>query len=493
MNFHLSSQQEGINNKDKALLLGILFIPCILIQQTLNNDIWFILNNGRYIFQYGIPHMEPFTLHQGLSYVMQQWLTSVIFWAIYGKLGILGLNALIVIIFAAIIWTVFNICLRISKGNLFVSFTVTLFSSIFTSIFMVQRPFIFFILIIAIQIYLLESYIAEKRLKYLLPLPLLSVLLVNFQAAMWPVLFVIIAPYVIDSFKFKLFALKGQGYPKRALFIVLAIMILAGIINPYGIDGMTYLFRSYGYQEINIYVNEMKPMNINDLAGKIFFSGVFCVIMTYFIYKKGDTRLRYVLLTIGTIIMTFSSGRSFSIFCICGIAPLAYFLRGVKVTESKMRKEGNGKTVLIRGILIFIISILAVFTLYGNYHNALKEMQVASLSGAVNYVLNNNNIDNIVLYAGYNDGGYAEFRGLKPYIDPRAEVFVKKNNKKEDIMKEYILLQSGSTYYRKFLDKYNFTHLIVSKGDILFSYLFYDADYKITYSNKEYRVYEKIK
>lgn len=60
-------------------------------------------------------------------------------------------------------------------------------------------------------------------------------------------------------------------------------------------------------------------------------------------------------------------------------------------------------------------------------------------------------------------------------------------------MREYVLLQSGGIYYRNVLDKYNFTHLIVSKGDILFSYLLHDKDYRIVYSNKDYRVYAKIK
>lgn len=493
MNMYLSSSQGEISNKDKAIILWILFIPCILISQKLNNDIWFLLNNGRYVFQYGIPHIDPFTIHKGLSYVMQQWFSSVIFWAVYSKFGTIGLTILIIAIFAGIIWTVFNICLRISRDNFFVSFAVTLYSSIFISIFMVQRPFIFFLLLIAIEIYLLECYISEKSIKYLLPLPVLSVLLVNLQAAMWPVLFIIIFPYIIDSFEFKFFKIKGQGYPKRAFLIVVAIMLVAGIINPYGIDGMMYLFRSYGYPEISNLVYEMKAPDINNLLGKIFFSGIFGVMLMYFIYKKGDTRVRYVLLTIGTIIMALSSLRSFSIFCICGIAPLAYYLRDARVPENKLWKAGSAQTVLIRRILAISICVLVVFNIYGNYRNARKEAQEALLPGAVSYILNNADKDNIILYTGYDDGPYAEFMGLKPYIDARAEVFVKKNNRKADIMKEYMLLQCGSEYYRNVLDKYNFTHLIVSKDDILFNYLLYDKEYKVAYSNKDYRVYEKIK
>ena len=39
--------------------------------------------------------------------------------------------------------------------------------------------------------------------------------------------------------------------------------------------------------------------------------------------------------------------------------------------------------------------------------------------------------NDLKIYAGYNDGGYVEFRGYKSYLDPRAEVLLKNNNGKE--------------------------------------------------------------
>jgi hypothetical protein len=96
----------------------------------------------------------------------------------------------------------------------------------------------------------------------------------------------------------------------------------------------------------------------------------------------------------------------------------------------------------------------------------------------------------MVLYTGYDDGGYAEFMGFRPYIDPRAEVFVQKNNKTRDIMKEYFLLQTGGLYYKELLDEYHFTHLVVSDYDILHTYLPYDSDYRLVYDDGEYFVYQ---
>ena len=105
--------------------------------------------------------------------------------------------------------------------------------------------------------------------------------------------------------------------------------------------------------------------------------------------------------------------------------------------------------------------------------------------------LKNAEVEEVVLYTGYNDGGLAEFRGIASYIDPRAEVFVKKNNKKEDVMNEYYQLQTGIQYYKSFLNKYGFTHIIVKEDDILNAYLPYDADYEQVYSNEDYSLYTK--
>ena len=39
------------------------------------------------------------------------------------------------------------------------------------------------------------------------------------------------------------------------------------------------------------------------------------------------------------------------------------------------------------------------------------------------------------VFTSFNDGGYVEFQRYRAYIDPGAEVFLKINNKKEDIYK----------------------------------------------------------
>ena len=77
------------------LFFIIPIIICIIKTINLDNDIWFLLNHGKYVLSHGIPTIEPFTIHSNLSFVMQQWLTSSIFWIIYKNIGPWGLVGLV--------------------------------------------------------------------------------------------------------------------------------------------------------------------------------------------------------------------------------------------------------------------------------------------------------------------------------------------------------------------------------------------------------------
>lgn len=487
------TNEYGIQNyvikKDKKILMTLMVVPCLLIQRVLDNDIWFLLNSGRYVMNYGIPHIEPFTIHANMEFVMQQWLSSVIFWITYYNFGETGLFILIMICYTLIVIIMYKLTSLITNNNIFISFAVTIIFSIFIRFFMVTRPMIFTILFVILELYSLELFITIKSNKYLLILPVISVLMINLHAAMWPILFIILAPYIVNSFNFKIKSIYEQGYEKKIFFIAILAMILVAFINPYGIKSMTYLFRSYGYSEISGIVSEMQPPNINRATGIIIYSLIFINVLVYCFYRKGITKIRYFLLTIGTGIMVLSSIRSFPFFIVCSLFSLAYYLKDVKLKA--ISDDTSPKVIRLRKILISAIVVLTIFAFSISADNKERISKISDLNFAVDYILDNENASNVILYTGYNDGGLTEFRGLPSYIDPRAEVFVKKNNNKYDIMKEYVEMQNGELYYKKVLDKYSFTYLLVSSPDILNTYMPYDNDYEVKYSNEHYMVYKK--
>lgn len=484
----LTAGRNIIGRNAKLLLILLLFLPCLFIHTDLDNDIWFLLNSGRYVLQHGIPTIEPFTLHENMRFMMQQWLSGVIFLGVYTKLGAAGLLALVFLVFVCIVAVTHRLARFISGGNPVSAWIAAFCTSALLAVFMITRPLIFTLLVLIVELYLLERFIAARKAAFLIPLPFLSALLINLHAAMWPMQFVLLLPYFIDSFRFQIGVIRGQGYPKKALFPAAGAMFAAGFLNPYGWSAMTYLFRSYGYFEIN-QVNEMLPANINDMLGKVIFGTLFLVAAIYLFYRKGKTRLRYALLTAGTAVLALSSTRSFPLLVLCAFFPLAYYLKDISIPENKMKRPKS--TRLLRTALIVLLSGMIIYVLGGRYVSFANTEPFPACARAVAFLTASEDRERMRLYTGYNDGGFAEFMGLRPYIDPRAEVFVKKSNGVADIMQEYYGLQTGKLFYKDVLEKYGFTHLLVSSGDILNTYLPHDGDYALVYEDESYAIYRK--
>lgn len=479
---------KNINANDKRILFLLLFLPCLLIRRVLDNDTWFLLNSGRYVMEHGIPHIEPFSIHENMEFVMQQWLTDVMFWNVYNRFGENGLYLIIFLCYGIIIFLMYKLTMKVSQENIFVSFIVTLLSSILVYTYMVARPTIFTLVIVMIELNLLEDYATYRNRNNLLLLPILSLLMINLHAALWPILFVIILPYVMDSFNLKIGPFDDDGYGSKYLFFSVLAMLAAAFVNPYGTDAMMYLIRSTGYPEMNNIV-EIMPPSINNLSGVLIFLYITIVVFTYLLYRKGQTKVRYILLTAGTIYMVLSSIRNITYFSICALFPIAFYLKEFSLKES-FNNNKKRKKILRISLIVSIITIICItnFIMAKNKNTYTKYLD---LNNTIDYILNNEDISNIVVYTGFNDGAFVQFRGLSSYIDPRAEVYFEKHNKKEDIFNEYFDLQNGRVHYKKILDKYNFTHLIVSKNDILYAYLADDNDYDLIYSNEKYHLYKK--
>lgn len=463
------------------------------------NDIWFLLNHGRYILNNGFPIIEPFTIHHNFSFVMQQWLSSIIFYLSYSLLGKYGLLILTLLVTAYIIFISYKLCMLLSNNRYSLSVLITtIMTSLLAYYFITSRPHIFTYAIIITEIYLLEKYIKEKDKKYLYGLPILSLLQINLHASMFFMQFAFLLPYIIDSFHYKIGPLESEGYKKKPLFITGIIMFLVGFLNPYGIDGVTYIFRSFGNSYINELVNEMAPLLVSDLVGKVCLFIIFAIICIYIFYKKSKIRPRYFYLLIGTIYLTFTAYKGLAYLLIGGILPLAYYLKNAfkKNEEQKnIRKYKyllNSSCLVLIGLLILIGTNSLVFTY------KYKE--------GIDYILEDNKASNITLYTGYNEGSYPEWKGIRCYIDPRAEVFLKENNEKKDIMEEYYLLQNGKLNIANFLEEYKFSHLLIPESDYLYQNMDEIDNYKIIYENTstnefgldylnkkmKYRIYQRI-
>ena len=538
----------------KGLLILTALIGVFIKKWTIDNDTWFILNCGRYVIDHGIPHIEFASMHEDLHYVMEQWLTAVIFWKVYSWFSFDGIFTVTWIVGVLIFLVYHRICLMISDGNNYVSFVMTLIVCMITTLpFIVTRPQIFSMLLLLIETLILEKVsrnISTNR--WLLILPIISIACVNLHSAMWPLTLIIILPFAAESFLSKLHLINStsQLSVKTAIFTMI-IVFLAGFVNPYGWEAMTFVFYSYD-PTIHNYIVEVSPTSISYSVGKVFFLTAAGLIV---MYSRKKLPIRYLLLSLGFAIIGISTFRGTFFFFMFATLPIAYackdrqpsivfnksifsnskvllLLFSICVLESlKFFLDSNFNFTIFRANQIFLLLMflcLLGFVLFYRIDNRRFSLEIPVLSlksvavflflqlfflrisippteknstfepykPAIDFLLEHNQANQIVLWTGFHSGGYAGFRGIKYYIDARPEIFAKSNNLKSDIISEYFALRFGTLDYREFFKRYKFTHIMVTSNDrLLYILLTEDDHYRMIFDDEKIkcRIFEPIK
>lgn len=456
--------------------------------KSLDNDIWYLLSEGRYIVQNGIYHIDPLSMHTGLQVVVQNWLSASILWITFSTFGEMGIITLILILNFFIMYICYKLCMVISDNNPLLSLaTAFATDAILIPNYIVTRPQVFSFVLLLSVLYVLELYIKNDNGKYLIWIPILSFIEANLHASLWWMIFLFILPYLIDGLKVKF--LKTQGYRLKPLIIAVLVALAVGMINPYGYKMATFIFKSYGNSYMHSFISELLPFSINMDLSRQMLVLIILIPLCLVYFREGKVRLRYICLFCGTLLLGLMSVKAFSHFILVSIFPLAYFFKDMfpnKIYDllNEMKKIVNWMFCPFT-ILVLCIGLVYYFTNKPRVelkHNASKVFDLID---------NNFNDKNITIYSSFNDGGYVEYRGYKPYIDPRAEVFLKANNKKDDIFIENFKLSSGELKVDKFLEKYNFSFILVSQSDYLYNNLSDIKTYFIIFEDTEnkYRLY----
>ncbi len=458
----------------------IFIIPFIFVcyeNKTPDNDIWFLLNNGRYVLEHGFPTIDPFSIHEGLSYVMQQWLSAVIYFLIFKWFGKTGLLIFIYVVSFIILYFLYKLFYRVNDNKVIAILLSSLCVCLIED-YIVLRPQVFTYLILIIEIYLLESYVKTKNNKYLFVLPVLSMLLINLHSAMWYMQFVFMLPFIVNSFKIK--GITIDSYKLKPILIIVLFMLMVGFINPYGMDAMTMIFKSYGVSDFNKYISEMKNPVTSDYFFIVVMGISFIILCCCNFFKKCKLDVRHYCFICGTFILFSLHVKCFPYFIIISLYAFAYLIRKVKI---KNILDNKIVFAIYRGVA-FGLSVMLVGSFIYTSYLSIKYYDFKSQYAleVTDYLLEHYNVSEVKLYNEFDDGGYISYKGIKVYIDGRAEVFIKRFNEKEDIFKEAMMLKNCSDEeLEKFINKYEFTHMFVYTYSNLDEYMKTHSDYEVKY------------
>lgn len=521
--------EQTLANKDKKLsdkiikimtaVISVLpFFSLFMAKWQTDNDTYWIIKTGEYICKNGIPTKDFLTFHTDMDLVVQQWLSDVIFYKLYNAMGFLGPMLVVILMYCIFILLFKKLCMQISNKPIVASFA-TFAAALAMGDFFVTRPQIFTYSIILVELICLEKYIKSESVRYLIPLPVLSILVVNLHASMWTMLFIVLLPFLANALPIKI---KGKSIAcckLLPLIIVMIIMAVCGLLTPYGIKGLSFLFTTSIGDKVNSSISELKPLTLSPSISSVsdFFElGV--ILAIYLFYKKGKTNLRYVLLTAGTALMMMMYIKLIPYFIICAIPSTLKYIDNInyrKIAEKLIQKDqesrkaenkDNSKGLIkITVLLIIVFSVGIVGVLANSCYNEISDFvkydggdkATVALDKTINKMqadVDQSNVE-LKLYNGFNVGGYLEFKGYTTYIDARADSFVKEANHEYDYLTEYMKLSDGKKNYKKVFKKYGFNYAIIDRSSEkpIYINLMNDGDYKLIYKNKYYAAFKKVK
>lgn len=471
----------------KYIVLFFPFVVACFQLRHLDNDFFFLYPTGEYILNHGFPHTDFLSMHSNMKIVVQQWLSSVIFYLSYSKLGKIGLFALLYASFAGICFFTYRLNILISKNELIAVFMSTISSTIIFAPLIVTRPQTFTYLLLLIELYLLEKHVQTKKIRYLIGLPLISLAIINLHASMWSMMFIFMLPFIAGAIPVHYRAIKHEAEGNLLyLLLSMALSAAAGFINPYGMENVFYLFSSYGDTKLNDTIAEMLPTNITTTYGKILIGILLLMGIAVFFFKKNAFSVRHFCLFFGTLILGFLHRKGTPYFFIFGMSAFTYAIKDfeLKLPEKLTSRITKTAKVLIAAILIITTgftcgnSLLKSIDSNRGFWSHYKDLD------AIIAILKESE-EPVILYANFNDGQYFEYNGFHPYIDGRAELFLEQNNKEFDYYGEWCDLRSAKVYYRDFLDKYGFNYVVLGEATdrYLFASIIRDDDFEIKYQN----------
>lgn len=538
-----------LNIVEKGVFFSFLFCIALFQKWTLDSDGWFILNSGRLIEESGLPYSEPFTMHKGLDFVLEQWLTDILYWNVFSIFGKEALLTLVFLIGCLIIFLYYRIGMLITNQNKPASFLLSVCTSLlFVPYFIVIRPQILSSLLLLLEIYCLESYIQSKKRLYLFLLPVIALLLVNLHSALFPMCFILLLPYIVEGILSHVnSSLFQKTFSLSLLLKTSVLMFFVGFLNPYGWDAMSFVFVSYD-PEIHQNIMECAPSTL-DKSYFLFFYICLSIVSCSLVRMP----VRYIFLSLGTAIMALMAIRSQFLFALFGTYPILYALKNwvpfnlYQEVMDEGKKVSFGKKALIIllnlvflcaciyllsmdglerfpvvALLVICLSIsfsilyilffkkhtkrffhinlkyillpilCVIFLFFAKYYDKqMEDSTEEEYKEAIDFLMEEkkNNQKEIVLWTGMNSGAYAEYRGFEAYFDARPEVFAPSNHhqgEERNIAKEYFDTRNDLIDYDSIFKKYHITHILVTPGDIApYISLPHDSRYRMIYEGKD--------
>lgn len=241
------------------ILAGAVFL--LLVPYVGDNDFWFHLRTGEFMWEKGIfPRTDPFSFTAlGVSWVNHEWSAQLLFYATL-KWG--GFRAISVLV--GLVGVMFFVVLtRRSCFHSWLTPVLIVVAAYALQPFFVPRPQIFAYVLAAAFIVCLKVFIEEYDKRYLLMVPLVVGVWGNVHASVVIVPLVYGAILGAEVLARLVPSMASYRMARRDLVILIGVMVLSSglsLANPFGVSVYEYAFQPLRHREAYHTLIETQPI-----------------------------------------------------------------------------------------------------------------------------------------------------------------------------------------------------------------------------------------
>ena len=548
------NKEININVNFTIVAIILIAIFCISITPvTFQNDTYYTIKIGELIKNNGIDMMDHFSWHENLSYTYPHWLYDLCTYLAYSISGFQSIYILTCILSGILGISIFLVNSKLTK-NKSISFIVTVGALYVLQNYVAARAQLVTFILFIWEIFFIEKFIENRKIGYGIGLIIISILIANLHVAVWPFFFVLFLPYiaeylmaVVSDFiiykKFKTLILKRKikkadkkkidsekleklkaelntleaktskvkikrkeenRNPYKIIFrkkdnvkfliIIMIICAFTGLLTPIGDTPYTYLYKTMQGNTTQS-ISEHLPMTIINNTSAMCIVIIFLAVL---IFTKTKIRLSDLFMISGLCYLMLSTRRQLSMLVLIGSVVLTRLIIDLIKRYTKNGLEELEKTFQNIAVVIALCVLMAIWSYY-YIKPKFDDEYVNSNSypvAACDYILENIDLENARFYNEYNYGSYMLFRGIPVFIDSRADLYAPEfsGNKEEDIFSDFINTSGISKFYEDTFEKYDRTHVIISKKSKTNMIITKteDKNYKELYSDDNFVIYERL-
>ena len=548
------NKEININVNFTIVAIILIAIFCISITPvTFQNDTYYTIKIGELIKNNGIDMMDHFSWHENLSYTYPHWLYDLCTYLAYSISGFQSIYILTCILSVILGISIFLVNSKLTK-NKSISFIVTVGALYVLQNYVAARAQLVTFILFIWEIFFIEKFIENREIGYGIGLIIISILIANLHVAVWPFFFVLFLPYiaeylmaVVSDFiiykKFKTLILKRKikkadkkkidsekleklkaelntleaktskvkikrkeenRNPYKIIFrkkdnvkfliIIMIICAFTGLLTPIGDTPYTYLYKTMQGNTTQS-ISEHLPMTIINNTSAMCIVIIFLAVL---IFTKTKIRLSDLFMISGLCYLMLSTRRQLSMLVLIGSVVLTRLIIDLIKRYTKNGLEELEKTFQNIAVVIALCVLMAIWSYY-YIKPKFDDEYVNSNSypvAACDYILENIDLENARFYNEYNYGSYMLFRGIPVFIDSRADLYAPEfsGNKEEDIFSDFINTSGISKFYEDTFEKYDITHVIISKKSKTNMIITKteDKNYKELYSDDNFVIYERL-